>query len=56
MDIEFHFCTMRSSGDWLYNNVSILNLRMVKMVNLGFVIFTIKFFKGGNKVQKNKSY
>ena len=25
MDIEFHFCKLKSSGDWLYNSVNILN-------------------------------
>ena len=25
MDIEFQFCKMKSSGDWLHNNVDILD-------------------------------
>lgn len=25
MDIEFHFCKMKNSRDWLHSNVNILN-------------------------------
>ena len=38
MGLEFQFCKMKNSGDWLHNNVNILNTtnctpKTVKMVN-----------------------
>lgn len=48
MGIEFQFCRMKCFGDWLHNNVNVLNielysLKKVQMVN--FMCILGQFFK-----------